>query len=401
MPRSAFAIAAFTLSVLLAHAGAASASFPGKNGPLVWQYGSGPIYKQQLRIAPFGGALRSVKLKVPGWSLDVSPQGNALVTVNGTEALAISSLSGKLIEKRASGPEGFCPFGVAFAPDGRNVAAVGPTDQGGNCVGDFVYTAAPGGSPKPLIAAPSSDTTSESVDWSPRGDLLAIARENALEDSEAPREVVTMPSKGGGQTTLPGAGYVVGPPSFSPDGGRIAIAGERGISTMAVDGSANTTIVPAGGSPFAYAAWSPDGQMIAAMRRSSDGDSIVVVDAAGGPLTTVDSIASPARFMNLNWAVRDTLEPTLGSPSFKPSALRSGRKGTLRFTLSEAATVEVLLKGGTVLRHDGVPGQNSVKFTPRVNGKVAPAGSYTLSVRSADYQGNRGKTRKLTVRITK
>jgi plastocyanin len=106
----------------------------------------------------------------------------------------------------------------------------------------------------------------------------------------------------------------------------------------------------------------------------------------------------------------DTTDPDLDSLRVSPSTFCNKKSKScpttgarIRFTLSEAATVELTVlrrKEGTVVKVFSVKakaGKNSVKYS----GKGLPNGKYVLQVTAADAAGNRSAPAKTSFKIAK
>lgn len=97
--------------------------------------------------------------------------------------------------------------------------------------------------------------------------------------------------------------------------------------------------------------------------------------------------------------------PTLSALAVRPSS--RGRL-TIRFRLSERATVTIRLqrqvgrRHQTVrgqLRHRGRAGLNTVRFSGRLAGRRLPAGRYRLVIAARDAAGEQGRVLRLAVRL--
>lgn len=98
------------------------------------------------------------------------------------------------------------------------------------------------------------------------------------------------------------------------------------------------------------------------------------------------------------------------APVLSALAARAASRGrlTIRFRLSERATVTIRLQRRVGRRHRTVPGQlrhrgraglNTVRFSGRLGGRRVPAGRYRLIVTARDAAGDQARVRRLTVRL--
>lgn len=94
--------------------------------------------------------------------------------------------------------------------------------------------------------------------------------------------------------------------------------------------------------------------------------------------------------------------------------LRRGRSATLRYTLSEAATVTLKverrvktrgkvrwIKVRGTLRRQGRAGNNTMRFDGRLQGRRLKPGHYRLVAVARDAAGNQGPPRRATFRIVR
>ena len=111
----------------------------------------------------------------------------------------------------------------------------------------------------------------------------------------------------------------------------------------------------------------------------------VVVKAPGGPDTTPPTLTK--------------VSATGGRKCKKGQKTCKGRPTTLRFNLSEAATVKVKVpkhKAANVTR-TGTQGSNAIKFST----SKLPPGKWTLNLSATDPAGNKSPVKPVTVKVRK
>ena len=262
--RPALALSCAALvGALLAFAPAASATFPGRNGEIVFDpTGSQPT--GTYAIQGDGTGLRRItapnaKALYAKWSPDgarlvyAHPNSSAghgiwVVNADGTGARQITR------EPRAVGGSDTFP---AWSPDGGRIAFVRNSDlHVMNADGSGVRNLTP------ALADPVSEP-----DWSPRGGEIAFTANSGLGDVK----VVTL---GGVVRQLPGLPGNLTAPSWSPDGSRIAYEAGSAVGVVNVDGSGvrplishpDNTGLSGAKSPAMrevwHVSWSPDGTQI-------------------------------------------------------------------------------------------------------------------------------------------
>lgn len=226
---------------------------------LVWDAATG----RRRAVWPGGG----------GRSLAVGPDGRTVVTAAAVWDLPTGQrrfgLNPPVPEGRAARTGRYDPWvlGVALAPDGRWLVAAGPGTEAtirdtvtGQVVrplrghGSFVHTAAVSADGKTVVTAGGG--TYRRPDPI---DRLFLANERA--------EVWVWDAETGEGRALAPAPVVVGPVAVSPDGGRLAVAGEGNTLELraVADGRVTATFdPPAGTGKLGTLAFSPDGTLIAA-----------------------------------------------------------------------------------------------------------------------------------------
>jgi WD40 repeat protein len=139
-------------------------------------------------------------------------------------------------------------------------------------------------------------TPAPAMDWSPRGDLIAIGNENGvLFIYDANGKPFTSVGEYGG-----GAVWSV---AFAPDGRTLAIFSDKGVSLLATDSpGAKPRLIhdgttKAGIRDTANLAWPPDGTRLATATR----DGVLRVwSAVGTPLATLDGC--PGEILRVAWS---------------------------------------------------------------------------------------------------
>ncbi len=128
--------------------------------------------------------------------------------------------------------------------------------------------------------------------WAPDGKRLVVTRDSCPNDCESEEntlELYVIDVSGHVQRRLTTNSGYDGEGSWSPDGDRIAYAGDDGIYVMDADGSNKRRLMPG---PWTQPVWSPDGRKIA----YDDGYfEIFVVDAADGRATRLTHRRQPER----------------------------------------------------------------------------------------------------------
>jgi hypothetical protein len=191
-------------------------------------------------------------------------------------------------------------------------------------------------------------------------------------------------------------------PTFSGVAG--TAPGDDGIATVKVyaGGAAGGTVVqtlgatrdPATGaysiaSTFALA----DGTYTAQATQIDD------VGHQGASATTTFTVGG----RNDSGAPPDQRPPSLSRVGVSQRRFRT--RTTLRYTLSEPATVTISITGprsaravGT-LKRAGATGNNRIRLTTRIGRKRLKPGRYVMTIRATDAAGNRSRPRRLTFRI--
>jgi len=306
MPIAALAALVVTVCLGLSFA-PAQAAFPGRNGPVY--YGDSTDARAViLGVNPSGIGRAEI---APGGTPVVSPDGTRIAFVqeaaNGTTALAVMNIDGSGITPLPSG----AARDPAWSPDGSRivfVAADGLVVINADGTGRRVLT--DGGDPPVPYVTPgdANYTISYSVighpSWSPSGGRIAFT--GSLSNSEW--DILTIDESGGdAKAVTSGAGFAR--PDWSPDGTRFAVDrsvnGAATIFVMNADGSDRRALTDPGGPTIDMdPSWSPDGTRIAFLRTAGFDTEVFAMDAGGGYVVNLNArggLANP-RSRSPNWA---------------------------------------------------------------------------------------------------
>jgi hypothetical protein len=153
----------------------------------------------------------------------------------------------------------------------------------------------------------------------------------------------------------------------------------------------------------------PSGRPIATWIRSQDDSTRLVQGAVmippppaggGGTGTTSTTGTGPAP---------DLVAPRLSGLALSPAKLRVGRRGTVKYTLSEVARVTVkiarrragrLVVKGTLVER-GQAGRERLSLPARLRGRRLKPGRYVLLAAATDAAGNRSQRRSLAFKVVR
>ena len=176
----------------------------------------------------------------------------------------------------------------AWSPDGRKIAfASSLPSADGNWKYDIYVMNADGSGVTRLTDDARSD---HSPSWSPDGQRIAFNSDRGAQGGMYTKfEVYVMDADGSDVTQItnqPGDGHgVYEPPSWSPDGQRIAFSSADEIYVVNADGSGLTQITHLGS--VSYPSWSPDGRLITFSRDEDVNHEIYVMNADGSGVTRI------------------------------------------------------------------------------------------------------------------
>jgi Tol biopolymer transport system component len=280
------------LVVLCAVAGSASASFPGRNGKLVYGWSSGGLYRgapsaTSIRtVDPRSGSVRVLRdcprtagdpghpdcsVSAPRYSPDGQRIAFSTVRQVPTEppyfgAISIMASNGTGLVDHPT-PNAFANYALAWSPAGDGLlgqrSVVSCCDRGGIPIdhGVSIFHVSLDGTELSEVAS----QTMLGIDWSSRGEI-AFSSQGQCPPTHCYDLYVTR--LGGTPRRLTYRGGLM--PSWSPNGRKLAFLRDRDIYLVRRDGTGLRRLTFRGGvSP----AWSPDGKWIAFIR---DGDLYVV-----------------------------------------------------------------------------------------------------------------------------
>jgi TolB protein len=257
---------------LLAGTAPASASFPGQNGPIVFESDRGGEF-DLYSIGPNGGSLRRLTdYKRGDYSPAVSPRGRKIAFIRnvGNDAeiwlmnadgsnphrlthsdfgdyspsfspdgrKVVFSRGGDIFVVRIDGSKlrnltrnGLQNYAPSYSPDGRRIVY-----QGGSTSDFNIYVMdADGSDQRQLTVSPYQDIDPS---FSPDGSSVAYASGQA-----GVFDIYVMEPDGSGQARLTGGPGSERDPAFSPDGRRIAFIGDGTLSSIRRDGTGQVKVV--------------------------------------------------------------------------------------------------------------------------------------------------------------
>src|SRR3954452_20815529 len=308
MRRDAVLVGGVAVLVAMLAAPVAHATFPGANGQLAYQLGSG------IRIASPDGTGQSRNITggsnhQPAWS----PDGTKIAfahrgsTDDRIDILDLTETGPERLEKSVVASAG-ADADPAWAPDGRR----------------FVFTSTRSGNPDLWIHDTATDTSRQltsgpAVDempaWSSKNVIVFASNRSGNLDL-----FVMAPVRGAPATQVTSDPADDIDPSWSPDGAQIAFTASTGgvgqINVIAADGTGVHPVAPSG-PPQGFARWAPDGTAL----EYTAGGGITLAD--GGPT------APTVRF--LGTVAAGGLDADLGPlPKPAPAAVDAGHFVTVR-----------------------------------------------------------------------
>ena len=267
----------------------ASATFPGKNGKIVFSRITAPFEREIFTVNPDGSGLTQLTFTGPGVTNDYprwSADGTKIVfdsnrvtpaDTDGNFEIWIMKADGSVQTQITFTSSSVKNFEAAFSPDGSKIVFV--SDQPPSTQPNIWVMNADGSNQQRLTTGTDED---RSPVWSPDGSKIAFRRSLAGGD----RRIFVMNPDGSGQTDITNnPNYYDYQPEWSPDGRMIAFSrftqSVRAIWVMNADGSnAKKLSAPPQSNLDMYPAWSPDGTKMAFARLS--GGSIIVMNSADG-----------------------------------------------------------------------------------------------------------------------
>jgi dipeptidyl aminopeptidase/acylaminoacyl peptidase len=358
-----------------AGAPAAWATFPGLNGQLAYEAGSGAT-RNVFAIQPLAGSARDVtplkedNARAPARDAAWSADGRRIAFMSerdGNPEIYVMNSDGSGQRRLTRDPA--VDADPAFSRDGTRLAFTSTRD--GN---PEIYVMADDGSAQTrLTFDPAAD---QQADWSPDGTRIAF---ESTRDGN--HEIYTMNPDGGAVTRLTFSSEFAADPSWHPDGASIAFvsgpSGALNIFTLR-PGTAGRTQLTDGLSDVHHPAWSPDGQQIAFTASGStyvrkvDASGIGEVaaygaDAAWGPLPPPLPVPRLSETVNLRPLVStepvfvrvegaeaaarlgDPREIPVGSPKGEDGTVIDTRKGALVLdaaTPNQRSTSSVVVSEG-------------------------------------------------------
>jgi dipeptidyl aminopeptidase/acylaminoacyl peptidase len=234
--------------------------FPGLNGQLAYEAGSGAT-RNVFTIQPLAGSptdvtpLKEDNARAPARDAAWSADGRRIAFMSerdGNPEIYVMNSDGSGQRRLTQDPA--VDADPAFSRDGTRLAFTSTRD--GN---PEIYVMADDGSAQTrLTFDPAAD---QQADWSPDGTRIAFESTR-----NGNHEIYTMNPDGGAVTRLTFSSEFAADPSWHPDGASIAfVSGPRGAMEVFTvrPGSDGRTQLTRGIADVHHPAWSPDGQQIA------------------------------------------------------------------------------------------------------------------------------------------
>jgi TolB protein len=236
---------------------AAQATFPGKNGRIVFSgvvSPPGPVRNQLWAIAPDGTGLTNLSNSASNdYEPAVSADGRKIAFTRNDD-LWVMNFDGSGQTRLTFGrqtPIFCCSNEVSWSPDGNKIAFASGELSPGNY--DIYVIHADGTGLTRLTTDPAFD---DAPAWSPDGGEIAFTR--------GEQDVYVMNSDGTGQTNLTtDTGSAASSPNWSPDGSKLVFTLNDQLYTMYSDGTGKTPLFSTPTTEFTTPVWSPDATQIA------------------------------------------------------------------------------------------------------------------------------------------
>lgn len=360
---------------------------------------------------------------------------------------AVSGASGALTAWNA-GSSSIEMYALALSPDGSRLYAGGPFTTIGGVVGRSRLAALDTTTAADLGWDPKPDTPIERFKLSPDGGTIYVAAQFldtiGNQTPQLTRHQLAAVSTAGAGDALaafdaelsPGSN-VVHAMTPSADGQRLFVGGSfEMVGGQPRDGFAELSATTGKATPLTLSLSGFAQPRAMAHRTVSGGEELIVGGSfrafGPAPVSALLQLRDPDPVAPVTPVAPDKTAPRIAKASlsrrkFAVARRASQRRGTtVRFTLSEAARVELTVlrkakgrraggrcraraqKGrrctitrtvGRLPAKAGRKGRNSVRFLGRVRGKVLAPGPYVLRLRATDKAGNRSRAVQLKFRV--
>ena len=302
------------MALAVVGAPAAGAAFPGANGPIAFQSNrDGP---QEIYTVVPGGAANRITTSFNSSDPVISPDGTRIAFVNSNNQIAVMNADGSGATPLTTSST--AKQDPAWSPDGTKIAFAANSFDVDAQTDLEIWVVDAGGAATQLTNNSFPDTYPA---WSPLGDQIAFV---STRSGDTDRNVYVMNANGTAQTGItPNVATDCGDPTpetcyqghdddpgWSPDGlkiayvhGRLPNAGTStpNIWTMSPTGAGKTNITNTSAVSFTNPAWSPQGDMLAAVGAVTTDRNIWTMTSSGGGQAPIDT--STANDINPDWGV--------------------------------------------------------------------------------------------------